>query len=73
MNDAFWDFFEALDNADINLHRHFDRYSEIYQNIPEDIRGDFANMRRRLENCKEIMNESAKLLQKVKEKILENN
>ena len=72
MNDALWDFYGAIDDADMKLRKYFDRMNQVYEDIPEDMRGNFESIRRRLENCEEVMDTSSKLLQKVKEIILEN-
>ena len=73
MNDILWDYFIALSEADMIVRNYTDRLKRIYKEFPPDLQPEASPLAKRLEQADEILNESAVLMQMVKEAILEHN
>lgn len=73
MNDIFWDYFIALSEAEMTVRNYTDRLKRIYKEFPPDLQPEASPLAKRLEQADEILNESAVLMQMVKEAILSDN
>lgn len=70
MNDAMFDLFCKIFDADTEFGKYCDRLRKIYDEVPDDIRVDFSLIKSRLQTAEEIRAEIYKLLTKIKEAIL---
>ena len=70
MNDAMWDLFCKIFDADTEFGKYYDRLRKIYDEVPVDIRADFSLIKNRLQTAEDIRKETNKLLTKIKEAIL---